>query len=482
MNNSTATSRSPEYSSKAGLLPSIFLEDCMVVADIAVGTCLGYLAIHFYYHIVGHAFLVGSLGLVAWRQIILVSVIAALIVRKTELPAEYVSAKEDVRSTVLGVLGRALCAGTVLLAIGVVTGAFADLARLWLLAWSLLLIGWLCFSRILLLFHRRQICGRNDRKPTIAIVGARRSLSALAARLAEGACVKTLIDHSSLAGHDLADAVTNLVCMARDGVIELVVLASETEERPQELARILECLKAAPVRVALWQSMICAASDPVNSVSIAGVAMSLIAERPLSRRDMFVKTLVDKFGALLLLLLALPLLVAITAVIVVETGGPIIFKQRRNGWCGCLFTVYKFRSMRHAPGQYVLYQTERGDPRCTRIGAFLRRTSLDELPQLWNVLRGDMSLVGPRPHADFMHARERANCGPVEDYVQRQRVKPGLTGWAQVHGLRGAADTPEKLRQRVEFDRYYIENWSVWLDVKILLQTPFAVFSRENAF
>ena len=187
-------------------------------------------------------------------------------------------------------------------------------------------------------------------------------------------------------------------------------------------------------------------------------------------------------GAVLLLVLALPLLAAIPLAILSETGGPVIFQQRRNGWCGQLFTVYKFRTMRDTFGQCVLYQTQRGDPRCTRVGAFLRRTSLDELPQLWNVLRGDMSLVGPRPHADFLHARERADFGHVADYTQRQRVKPGLTGWAQVHGLRGAADTPEKLKRRVEFDRYYIENWSVWLDLRILARTPWAVFCRENAF
>ena len=197
---------------------------------------------------------------------------------------------------------------------------------------------------------------------------------------------------------------------------------------------------------------------------------------------MFLKMLVDKLGAFLLLVLALPLLAAIALAILSETGGPILFQQRRTGWCGQLFTVYKFRTMRHVPGQHVLHQTQRGDPRCTGVGAFLRRTSLDELPQLWNVLLGDMSLVGPRPHADFMHARERADFGPAADYAQRQRVKPGLTGWAQVHGLRGAADTPEKLRQRVEFDRYYIDNWSLWLDLRILARTPWAVLRQENAF
>jgi putative colanic acid biosynthesis UDP-glucose lipid carrier transferase len=270
--------------------------------------------------------------------------------------------------------------------------------------------------------------------------------------------------------------------LARDGVIGLVVIAADDGDLPQTLLRIVECLKAAPVRVALCNTPTPAEVGSVGYFSVAGIPMSLIADRPLTRRDMLIKMIVDKLGSLLLLVLALPLLLAIAFAILLESGGPIIFQQRRNGWCGRLFTVFKFRTMRHAPGQHALYQTQRADPRCTRVGSLLRRTSLDELPQLWNVLRGDMSLVGPRPHADFMHAMERIDCGPLADYVQRQRVKPGLTGWAQVNGNRGAIDTPEKLCQRVAFDRYYIENWSIWLDLKILAKTPWAVLSRENAF
>jgi putative colanic acid biosynthesis UDP-glucose lipid carrier transferase len=184
-----------------------------------------------------------------------------------------------------------------------------------------------------------------------------------------------------------------------------------------------------------------------------------------------------------LLALCLPLMLVIALAIASESPGPVLFRQRRNGWAGRLFTLFKFRTMHDVePGTASVTQTRRNDPRCTRVGAFLRRTSLDELPQLWNVVIGDMSLVGPRPHADALHARERAGCELVAEYAQRQRVVPGMTGWAQVHGLRGGISSPEQLRRRVEFDLYYIDHWSLLLDLRILAMTPLAVLRAENAF
>jgi lipopolysaccharide/colanic/teichoic acid biosynthesis glycosyltransferase len=212
------------------------------------------------------------------------------------------------------------------------------------------------------------------------------------------------------------------------------------------------------------------------------LAMAVRAQRRLTRQDLLMKLLMDKLGAILLLMLASPMLAAIALAVLVDTPGPVIFRQERSGRCGRLFTLYKFRTMLHTPGRSLMRQTMRCDPRVTATGGFLRRTSLDELPQLWNVLRGDMSLVGPRPHADGLHLRECGAGCVTAAYLARQRVKPGMTGWAQIHGARGAADTPEKLRRRIELDLYYIENWSIWLDVKILALTPRAVWSAENAF
>jgi len=159
------------------------------------------------------------------------------------------------------------------------------------------------------------------------------------------------------------------------------------------------------------------------------------------------------------------------------SGGPIIFKQRRGGWDGKRFNVYKFRSMYlHEPDK-VVKQASKNDPRITKVGAFLRRTSLDELPQLFNILNGSMSLVGPRPHAE---SHDKFYSTKVRKYLARHRIKPGMTGLAQINGLRGETNDLESMEQRIEFDLEYISNWSPILDMKILFLTPFALMARNE--
>src|SRR5579859_8115337 len=166
-------------------------------------------------------------------------------------------------------------------------------------------------------------------------------------------------------------------------------------------------------------------------------------------------------GAALLFLA--PLLMAIAVAIKLTSPGPVLFFQYRYGYRNRRFKIYKFRSMRADTGDATgVKQTVRGDSRVTSIGRILRKTSLDEVPQLFNVIKGDMSLVGPRPHA-LSHDREFER--RISTYARRHNVKPGITGWAQIHGLRGETDTDDKMRQRVEHDLYYIDNWSVWLDL-----------------
>ncbi len=207
-----------------------------------------------------------------------------------------------------------------------------------------------------------------------------------------------------------------------------------------------------------------------------------VAERPMPAWGGLAKHAVDKALAGTAVLLLSPLLLAIAAAVRLDSAGPAIFRQERDGWNGRSFTVLKFRTMRAAPASGSLLQTVKGDPRCTRLGRFLRRSSLDELPQLLNVLRGEMSLVGPRPHALGMRTEDRLGHEIIAEYAQRHRVRPGLTGLAQVRGLRGATHTAAQLRARVECDLDYIERWSFLLDLRILAMTAVKVFSSAGAF
>jgi len=183
-------------------------------------------------------------------------------------------------------------------------------------------------------------------------------------------------------------------------------------------------------------------------------------------------------GMVFLAMTALPMLI-IAAAIKLTSKGPVLFKQPRHGENGVEFNVLKFRSMSVMEKGANVQQAQRNDPRITKLGAFLRRSSLDELPQFLNVIMGNMSLVGPRPHAIAHNALYRTK---ILEYMRRHKVKPGITGWAQVNGWRGETDTVEQIRKRVEHDLYYIENWSILLDLKIIVRTILGGFAGAHAF
>jgi putative colanic acid biosynthesis UDP-glucose lipid carrier transferase len=219
---------------------------------------------------------------------------------------------------------------------------------------------------------------------------------------------------------------------------------------------------------------------PTELRLIGGVPTLTVQGRPLSGWDAPLKRLEDVVLASILVVVLSPLLLAISLLIKMDSRGPVLFRQERSGFDNRQILVFKFRSMHHDPNPDPnVPQTRRNDPRVTRIGGFLRRTSLDELPQLLNVLRGEMSLVGPRPHASI-HNEKYARL--IDGYLGRHRVKPGITGWAQVNGLRGGIDSIEEMKRRLEHDRYYVANWSLLLDIKILLMTLPAVLRGTNAY
>lgn len=196
-----------------------------------------------------------------------------------------------------------------------------------------------------------------------------------------------------------------------------------------------------------------------------------------------VKELVDFYVSVLLFIILAPVLLSIAATIRVTSPGPVLFRQQRYGLHQRPFTIFKFRTMYEVcEDPHAVQQTSRADPRVTPVGRLLRRTNLDELPQILNVLRGEMSLVGPRPHAIGMRTNGQASEDIVDEYSLRYSVKPGITGWAQINGSRGAMHNPDDLVERVEKDLYYIRHWSLLLDARILLLTLMRSFRDPNAY
>ncbi|MBA3597183.1 MAG: undecaprenyl-phosphate glucose phosphotransferase [Methylibium sp.] len=212
----------------------------------------------------------------------------------------------------------------------------------------------------------------------------------------------------------------------------------------------------------------------MNGVPVVG-----ICETPFTGTNDMVKRMSDVVLSILILVLISPLLGLIAIGVKLSSPGPVIFKQRRNGLDGEEITVYKFRSMTTQDDGDSVPQATRDDPRITRFGAFMRRTSLDELPQFFNVLQGHMSIVGPRPHAVAHNELYREL---IKAYMVRHKVKPGITGWAQVNGLRGETDTIEKMRARVEFDLEYLRNWSLGLDLQIIARTVRLLLFDRHAY
>lgn len=260
----------------------------------------------------------------------------------------------------------------------------------------------------------------------------------------------------------------------------IIALPLSAEQRLNALVHKLKALSA-DLRVAAEPM---AGNLRIRSISyVGGVPLFGIVDRPLKHWNGIAKSVQDKVLSAILLLLLAPTMAIIALLIKLDSRGPVFFVQERFGFNNNIIRVLKFRTMYADHGDISGAQrTVPNDTRVTRVGRVLRALSFDELPQLLNVLRGDMSLVGPRPHPIMMKAGGRLYYEAIEEYVHRHRVKPGLTGWAQVNGFRGEIDTIEKARARVERDLYYIEHWSLWLDLKILFLTVPILLSRDNAY
>ncbi|WP_074119894.1 undecaprenyl-phosphate glucose phosphotransferase [Bradyrhizobium sp. AS23.2] len=275
-----------------------------------------------------------------------------------------------------------------------------------------------------------------------------------------------------------SEIITNAIRAARTHEAEKVLIAiSWNDEQRRKL--ICERLRILPVPIFLLPDR---SSETLLTQPLMNMGRSAVIQlqrAALSRVELFVKRGFDLILATLGGILALPLLLIVAILIKLESAGPLIFKQRRRGFNGREFTIYKLRTMTVLEDGPNIRQAERNDVRITRVGSVLRRTSIDEVPQLLNVLLGDMSLVGPRPHA-VAHDDQYSAC--IGDYAFRNHVKPGLTGWAQVNGLRGETAQIELMKRRVDYDVWYINNWSLWLDILIVARTFFTAVWAKNAY
>lgn len=257
---------------------------------------------------------------------------------------------------------------------------------------------------------------------------------------------------------------------SRGGVDEIVIIWREGE--PGDLVGLLDRLgqPPLPVTVVFDNTAGCVATCP--RVKFGNLAAFQVQSAPLGPVERLIKRGFDVSFASAALILLSPMLLLVAIAIKLDSPGPVFFLQRRLGRGNQQFSIVKFRSMRVLEDGPMVRQATRGDERITRVGAFIRATSIDELPQFWNVLRGEMSVVGPRPHAV---AHDELFDALIAEYASRRHVKPGITGWAQVNGSRGETPTVDLMERRVRHDRWYIDNWSLWFDVKIVIRTFFAL-------
>ncbi len=269
-----------------------------------------------------------------------------------------------------------------------------------------------------------------------------------------------------------------LIAAAQNSACDRVILAlpRNAKDKILEAVKYLEVL---PIDVQLCPDAMTVPCAIKGAHEAAGLVLLNLQRRPLSARGMIIKTAMDyALGAIALIVFA-PAMVAIAIAIKWDSRGPVFFVQSRHGYNHRIIRVVKFRTMTVAEDGPVVTQAVKDDERVTRVGRFLRRTSLDELPQLFNVLKGELSLVGPRPHA-VAHNESYAQL--LNRYATRHKVKPGITGWAQVNGWRGETKTTEDMRKRVEYDLYYIKHWSPALDLQILARTALVPIFDKGAY
>ncbi len=363
-------------------------------------------------------------------------------------------------------------------------------SRVWVITWFTFTLIAFGVLRIAVAFQVERWIRRGELDINIAVVGSGEFAARLVRNIETGRgngyrIVGIYSDsaaggQAAIEGHPAGGTVDDLMRAMRTSRVDEIVLALPGHDTAQ-IRAITDRLRSVAANVKLCPEEISLELPNLGYGEVAGIPMLKLSERPLSGWRLFAKAIEDRTISALLLVAFAPVMLLVAAAIKLTSRGPVFFRQTRYGFNNNEFVVLKFRTMKEgeSPSDPAVAQAQRDDPRVTAVGRMLRRTSLDELPQLFNVLRGEMSLVGPRPHAVAHNVEYSA---AINEYLSRHRVKPGITGWAQVNGFRGETRTLDLMRQRVQYDLYYIEHWSVLFDLRILLMTLFVGFVHRNAY
>jgi Undecaprenyl-phosphate glucose phosphotransferase len=403
----------------------------------------------------------------------------------------------DIRFSVRQAWGRVLTAwlatSMFMLTLGFLLQVSADFSRGWAIAWFLmggvgLLVvraagtGWMRRMKHQGVFNQRvAIFGAGSQGDRLAryIMGNEKLTIDLVGFFDDRTPDRLPAREATLA---MRGNLGDLIALIREGRVDQVIVALPWSAETRLQAVVAE-LAITPVRIRLAPDLASFAFAQRQVVLLGDLPVMTLFERPISGFDQVFKKMEDIVLGSILTILASPILLVAAIAIKMDSPGPVFFRQDREGFNNRTFRIWKFRTMRTESCEPdAIRQATRDDDRITRVGRFLRRTSIDELPQLFNVLAGEMSLVGPRPHAASTRAGDRLFSEVVATYAARHKVKPGITGWAQVSGWRGETDTEEKLLKRLEHDLFYIENWSVMLDLYILIRTIATTLFSKTAF
>jgi Undecaprenyl-phosphate glucose phosphotransferase len=368
-----------------------------------------------------------------------------------------------------------------------------DFSRFWAGAWFLAALALLAVSRLVIARMLRSWArdGRMERRAVIVGGGqaAEKLIREIEKQPDNDIRICGIFDDRDnrrsppiVAGYPKLGTVSELIEFARITRIDMLIVSLPLSAETRVLS-LLKKLWVLPVDIRLSAHSTRFQFRPRTYSYLGSVPMLDIFDRPIHDWDSVAKRAFDIVFALAGIIALSPVMLATAIAVKLDSKGPALFKQKRLGFNNEVIEVYKFRSMYVDQNDAAASRlVTKGDPRVTRVGRFIRKASLDELPQFFNVLKGDLSLVGPRPHAAAAKAQDRLYHEVVDGYFARHRVKPGVTGWAQINGWRGETNNDVKIQMRTEFDLAYIENWSLWFDLKILFLTPVRLMNTENAY